>query len=176
MTLERAAHVPSGRTSLSAAPELGPGRIARQAPGRNATLLVVLLGVGALWVWSQPRPESRAKRRPDMPTLAGGRGLHVERTVTVQRSPEDVYHAWRDLESFPRLLPGYLVSVTPAGGGRTRWVVAGPGGLRASWEAELTADAPGRLIGWRSCRARAWTSGARSASKPRRAIAARRSR
>jgi len=85
-----------------------------------------------------------------MPTLAGGRGLHVERTVTIQRSPDEVYRAWRDLESLPRLLPGYLVSVTPAGDGRTRWVVAGPGGLRASWEAELTADVPGRLIAWRS--------------------------
>jgi uncharacterized membrane protein len=85
-----------------------------------------------------------------MPTLAGGRGLHVERTITAQRSVDEVYRAWRDLESLPRLLPGHLVSVTPAGGGRTRWVVAGPGGLRAIWEAELTADEPGRLIAWRS--------------------------
>jgi uncharacterized membrane protein len=85
-----------------------------------------------------------------MPTLAEGRGVHVERTVTVQCSPDDAYAAWRDLESLPRLLPGYLISVTPSDGGRTRWVVAGPGGIRASWEAELTADEPGRLIAWRS--------------------------
>ena len=26
-----------------------------------------------------------------MPTLAGGRGLHVERTVTVERSPDELY-------------------------------------------------------------------------------------
>jgi uncharacterized membrane protein len=85
-----------------------------------------------------------------MPTLARGRGVHVERTVTVQRSAEEVYLAWRDLESLPRLLPDYLISVTPSGGGQTRWVVAGPGGLRASWDAELTADEPARLIAWRS--------------------------
>jgi uncharacterized membrane protein len=134
----------------SAAPDLGPERIAQQGPGRAATLLVALLGVGALWVWSRPRFAHKDKRRPDMPTLAGGRGLHVERAVTVQRSPDETYRAWRDLESFPRLLPGYLVSVTASGAGRTRWVVAGPGGIRASWEAELTADEPGRLIAWRS--------------------------
>lgn len=133
----------------AAAPEAGPGRVTRQARDA-ATLLGVLLGVGALWVWSRPRSSHKAKRRPDMPTLAGGRGLHVERTVTVQRSPDECYRAWRDLESLPRLLPGYLVSVTSVGPGRTRWVVAGPGGLRASWEAELTADEPGRLIAWRS--------------------------
>ena len=132
------------------APELESARLARPAPGRPATLLVALLGVGALWVWSRPRPARKAKRRPDMPTLAGGRGLHVERTVTVQRSPDEAYRAWRDLESLPRLLPGYLLSVTSSESRRTRWVVAGPGGLRASWEAELTADEPGRLIAWRS--------------------------
>jgi uncharacterized membrane protein len=129
--------------------ETEPGRVTRQASG-PATLLVVLLSAGALWVWFRPRPPHTAKRRPDMPTLPGGRGLHVERTVTVQRSPDELHRAWRDLESLPRLLPGYLVSVTPVGPARTRWVVAGPGGLRTSWEAEFTADEPGRLIGWRS--------------------------
>ena len=111
---------------------------------------MALLGVGALWVWFRPRPARKGKRRPDMPTLAGGRGLHVARTVTVQRSPDEAYRAWRDLESLPRLLPGHLLSVTSSESRRTRWVVAGPGGLRASWEAELTADEPGRLIAWRS--------------------------
>jgi uncharacterized membrane protein len=152
MTAEPTSNVPylTGRTVLSAAaPEPGPGRVPRQTRG-PATLLVVLLGVGALWVWSRPRPPHTAKRRPNMPTLAGGRGLHIERTVTVQRSPDELYRAWRDLESLPRLLPGYLMSVTPVGPGRTRWVVAGPDGLRASWEAELTADEQGRLIAWRS--------------------------
>jgi uncharacterized membrane protein len=116
----------------------------------RATFLVVLLGVGTLWVWAWPRPPHKAKRRSDMPTLAGGRGLHVERSVTVERSPDDVYRAWRDLESLARLLPDYLVSVTPSDAGRTRWIVAGPAGLRASWEAELTADEPSRLLAWRS--------------------------
>lgn len=150
MTLERTEHLPSARTIRSAVSELTRGRIAGEAPGRNGTILVVILGAAAIWAWSRSRPAPKAKRRPDMPTLAGGRGLHVERTMTVQREPGEVYLAWRDLESLPRLLPGYLASVTPSGDGRTRWVVAGPGGLRASWDAELTADQPARLIAWRS--------------------------
>jgi uncharacterized membrane protein len=141
---------PTGRTVLSAAAaEPKPGQMTCQVRG-PATLLVVLLGVGALWVWSRPRPPHKVKHRPDMPTLAGRRGLHVERTVTIERAPDEVYRAWRDFGSLARLLPGYLVSVTPSEAGRTRWVVAGPAGLRASWEAELTADEPGRLLGWRS--------------------------
>jgi hypothetical protein len=47
---------PTGRTVLSAAaPESGRGRVTRQASGL-VTLLIVLLGVGAVWAWSRPRP------------------------------------------------------------------------------------------------------------------------
>ena len=147
-------NIPYGRgLRIPSEAEFESARHERPVSGRHATVLAVLLGIGALWVWSRPRSARKAKRRPDMPTLAGGRGLHVERTVTVQRTPDEAYRAWRDLESLPRLLPGYLLSVTsvtPLESKRTRWAVAGPGGFRASWEAELTADEPGRLIAWRS--------------------------
>jgi uncharacterized membrane protein len=85
-----------------------------------------------------------------MPTLAGGRGLRVERTMTVERPPDEVYREWRDLERLPHLLSSPLASVTRSGPGRTRWVVTGPAGVRLAWEAELTADEPGRLLAWRS--------------------------
>jgi uncharacterized membrane protein len=88
-----------------------------------------------------------------MPTLAGGRGLHVERTVTVRRPADEVYHAWRDLARLPRLVPELDLRVTPAGPGRTRWAASGPAGVRVNWEAELTADEPDRLLAWRSVRA-----------------------
>jgi len=106
MTPHRNSNVPDqgDRRIPSPGSHLGGG--AARTPGRDVRLLVVLIGAGALWAWSRQRPAPKSKRRPDMPTLAGGRGLHVERTVTVQQSPDEVYHAWRDLESLPRLLPG----------------------------------------------------------------------
>jgi uncharacterized membrane protein len=117
---------------------------------RDLALAAVVVGAGALWIWSRaPRSRTR-KRRPDMPTLAAGRGLHVERTMTVRRPPQEVYRAWRDLAQLPRLLPDHLVSVTPSDPGRSRWVVSGPAGVQVTWEAELTADEPGRLMAWRS--------------------------
>jgi uncharacterized membrane protein len=85
-----------------------------------------------------------------MPTLAAGRGLHVERTMTVRRSTGEAYRAWRDLEHLPRLLPDVLVAVTPASPTRSHWVVRGPGGVQMAWQAELTADEDGRLLAWRS--------------------------
>jgi uncharacterized membrane protein len=93
-----------------------------------------------------PRP---VKTRPDMPSLAGGRGLRVERAVTVMRSPEELYARWRDLSRLPELIP-HLESVTPIDQTRSRWVLKGPRDIRLSWEAELVADEPGRLIAWRS--------------------------
>ena len=118
--------------------------------GRDLALMALAVGAGALWVWSRAPGSRKLKRRPDMPTLAAGRGLHVERTVTVRRSADEVYQAWRDLERLPRLLPESLVAVTPSGAGRSDWVVRGPGGVRMSWRAALTADEENRLLAWRS--------------------------
>jgi uncharacterized membrane protein len=146
-----------GRPDAPAAPSAAsPARRAAfsgpvtERPDRHLALVAMMVGVGALLMWSQ-RPRRRAaKRRPDMPTLAAGRGLHVERTMTVQRSRDEVYRAWRDLEGLPRLLPDRLVSVTSLGPGRSRWRMTGPGGIAMTWEAELTADEPSRLLAWRS--------------------------
>ena len=118
--------------------------------GRDIALMALAVGAGALWIWSRAPGSRKTKRRPDMPALAAGRGLHVERTVTVRRSADEVYQAWRDLERLPRLLPESLVSVTPSGPRRSDWVVRGPGGVRLSWQAELMADEEDRLLAWRS--------------------------
>jgi uncharacterized membrane protein len=110
-----------------------------------------LVGVAAVgWALRGQRHEYRYdKRRPDMPTLAGGRGLRVERTVTVMRPPDELYSRWRDFSRLPELMP-HLESVTPIDATRSRWVARGPGDMKLEWDAELVADEPGRLIAWRS--------------------------
>src|SRR4030095_1235078 len=116
------------------------------------TTAVTVVGVG-MWTLARRRsvmPGSHpAKVRPDMPSLAGGRGLRVERAVTVMRSPEELYARWRNLSRLPELMP-HLESVTPMGETHSRWVARGPGDLHVSWNAEIVADEPGRLIAWRS--------------------------
>lgn len=115
----------------------------------GALLALAGVGVGA-WALASARQARRvSKRRPDMPALAGGHGSHVERTVTILRSPADLYAQWRDLERLPALMP-HLDSVTLLGDTRSHWVARGPGGTRPAWEAEIVADEPGRLISWRS--------------------------
>jgi uncharacterized membrane protein len=115
----------------------------------GAVALVALVGAGVWALEHVRRGRPVPKRRPDMPTLAGGRGSHVERAVTILRSPAELYAEWRDLERLPEIM-SHLESVTPLVGLRSRWVARGPGDTRVTWEAEIVADEPERLIAWRS--------------------------
>ena len=116
----------------------------------GAVAAVALVGAGG-WVLAAARRDLRrdGTRRPLMPTLAGGRGLRVERAVTVLRPREELYTHWRDLARLPELMP-HLESVTPLDAIRSRWVARGPAETRLTWEADIVADEPGHLIAWRS--------------------------
>src|SRR5215510_6434548 len=101
-----------------------------------------LAGVGACLVTRTPhawRPFGRRAAR--VPALRDGRGFRVERTVTVLRSPEELYAAWHGLGVWPQLLP-HLQSVTQTGGNRSHWVARGPGGMAVEWDAEIVSDEP----------------------------------
>ena len=115
----------------------------------GALAAVAVAATAAVAMATRRRPRGIEKRRPDMPTLAGGRGSRVDRTVTVMRSPDELYACWRDLTRLPELM-SHLQSVTPLGDGRSRWTARGPGDIPLTWEAEIVADEPGRLIAWRS--------------------------
>lgn len=82
---------------------------------------------------------------------AADEGLHVQQSFLIQRPPEELYRAWRDLENLPRILT-HLESVTKLDERRSRWAVAAPflAGGRVEWEAEIVHDEPGRAIAWRS--------------------------
>src|SRR6266516_1516923 len=71
----------------------GNGTSTQEAGASIVGLAVVGLVAGAsAWALTRRRlPRRPGKRRPDMPTLAGGRGLHVEREITISRSPDELY-------------------------------------------------------------------------------------
>ncbi len=103
---------------------------------------VALVGAGA-WVATR---QDRSRRRAL--SLAED-GLRVERTMTILRSPGELYLEWRDLARWPELVP-MLESVTLHDDRRSHWVARGPANIRMEWDAELTADERGQLIAWRS--------------------------
>lgn len=77
-----------------------------------------------------------------------GRGIRVEKSVTIEASPAELYAFWRDFENLPRFMKN-LESVT-VNGNRSHWVAKGPLGTDADWDAEIINEIPNELIGWRS--------------------------
>jgi uncharacterized membrane protein len=73
--------------------------------------------------------------------------LLVEKSVTIQRSPADLYRFWRDLENLPRCL-AHVQAIQVDANGQSRWTVRGPAGMPVHWDAELMADIPNELLAW----------------------------
>lgn len=78
------------------------------------------------------------------------RGIFVQKTLTIQASPERVFAFWAHCsENFPRFM-SHVRQIQDLGDGRTRWKVSGPAGLAVEWEAEVTKQETNRLLAWRS--------------------------
>lgn len=83
------------------------------------------------------------------PSLKSGEGTKVEKSVTINRSPEELYSFWRQLENLPRFM-GHLQSVTEIGDGVSHWVMRTSHGRTLEWDARLIEDKPGQMISWQS--------------------------
>jgi len=81
--------------------------------------------------------------------VAYGKGIRVDKTVTVNRSPDELYRFWRGLENLPRFMD-HLESVKQIDGKRSQWVAKGPAGKKVEWTAEIINEIPGELLAWRS--------------------------
>src|SRR5205823_1358868 len=56
-----------------------------------------------------------------------GRGIRVEKSVTVNSSPEKLYRFWRNFENLPRFM-SHLKDVKVLDDKRSHWVAKGPAG------------------------------------------------
>ncbi|MGE5657962.1 MAG: SRPBCC family protein [Actinomycetota bacterium] len=75
--------------------------------------------------------------------------IKVERTVTIEKSVEDLYRFWHTLESLPRFTR-HLKSVKVYDDGRSHWVTSAPMGNSVEWDARITEDRPNQVIAWTS--------------------------
>lgn len=84
-------------------------------------------------------------------SVPGNRGIKVEKSVTINKSPAELYTFWRNFENLPRFMD-HLESVksTGADGKRSHWVAKAPAGTTVEWDAEVINDKPNELIAWRS--------------------------
>src|SRR5919202_1327468 len=76
-------------------------------------------------------------------------GIHVAKSITIKKSPEEVYGFWRNFENLPRFMY-HLESVEVRDAGRSHWVAKAPAGASVEWDAETIEDVPNQRIAWRS--------------------------
>jgi uncharacterized membrane protein len=118
--------------------ELISGRARKR--GRAMATLGALIGIAAVDALCAVRL-SNGSRQPSR--RADGRQV-----ITVGKPPEEVYRFWRDFQNFPRFMH-YVESVQVTGETTSHWRAKAPVGT-VEWDAEIIADRPNELIGWRS--------------------------
>lgn len=90
-----------------------------------------------------------AHREPARPEEYFSRGIHVEHSVTINKSPEELYRYWRDFNNLPRIMD-HLESVKVLDEKRSHWVAKAPAGYKVEWDAEIINDESNKVIAWRS--------------------------
>lgn len=81
-------------------------------------------------------------RNPADPGLVG-------RTVTINRSAEELYQEWRAFERFPRFMEN-VRAVEKLDDKRSRWTIEAPLGSAVELVTQIVEDRPGRAIAWES--------------------------
>lgn len=82
-------------------------------------------------------------------SVRAGSGVKVEKSLTINRPPDELYWFWRRLENLPYFM-SHLESVQSTGPLITHWVAKGPLGMRVEWDAEIHNEEINRMIAWRS--------------------------
>ena len=91
-------------------------------------------------------PDEARKSKEDREEPAG---FTATKAVTVGRPREEVYAFFRRFSNLPRFMTN-VQRIDELDDRRSHWVVKGPAGRDVEWDALVTADEPGRLIGWES--------------------------
>jgi uncharacterized membrane protein len=77
------------------------------------------------------------------------RDVHLEISIAIDKSPEQLYLFWRDFKNLPLFMRN-LESVTELSQTQSHWVAKGPGGSLIEWDAEIYTEKENELISWRS--------------------------
>jgi hypothetical protein len=101
---------------------------------RSAFAAASVLGVTALDIYC-----AQQLSRKSSPAEGKQAASHATSTVVVNKSPEEVYSFWRNLENLPQFMTN-LDSVQNLEGGRSLWRARGPFGKIVEWEAEIVND------------------------------------
>ncbi|MFB3917588.1 MAG: SRPBCC family protein [Terriglobales bacterium] len=77
------------------------------------------------------------------------RGIRFQKTIEIDAPVDRVYELWSNPENFPRFME-HVREVKRTNGDRFHWIAAGPAGISASWDAEITEQVPNQVLAWKS--------------------------
>jgi uncharacterized membrane protein len=77
------------------------------------------------------------------------REVHIETSIAINKSPEEVYAFWRDFKNLPLFMKN-LESVTVLDELKSHWIAKGIGAAKVEWDAEIYNEKENELIAWRS--------------------------
>ncbi|MEH2242400.1 SRPBCC family protein [Nostoc sp.] len=75
--------------------------------------------------------------------------IKVEKTVTINKSAEELYRFWHNLENLPTFMK-HLKSVKVYNEKRSHWIANAPLGNSVEWDAEILEDRENEFISWAS--------------------------
>ena len=71
-------------------------------------------------------------------------------SIVIDKTPEEIYRFWRNLENLPRFMSQHVAVDRLAGDQRSRWTVKSFAGQTFEWDSEIINDIPNELLAWRS--------------------------
>ena len=90
-----------------------------------------------------------SETKSPMVSVPAERGIKLEKSIIINKSPEQLYQFWRNLENLPHFMH-HLESVRMTGANRSHWVAKAPAGTSVEWDAETDNEKANELIAWRS--------------------------
>jgi len=137
---------------------VGGGALALMGLSRRSLGGAALAAVGGSLIYRgmsghcslyQALGHSSAEETGPATSVRAGHGCKVEESMTINRSPAELFHFFRDFTNLPRFMR-HVEAVTVEGPNRSHWVVRGPLGVKAEWDAEIYTERPNEMISWRS--------------------------
>jgi uncharacterized membrane protein len=122
------------------------GALATLIPG---SYLLFRGSTGHCFVYDRIGINTAVATNPANVAVPHKQGIRVEKTMTINRTPQELYTFWHHFENLPRFM-NHLESVTVLSPTRSHWVAKAPAGMKVEWDAEIITDTPNEVIGWRS--------------------------
>ena len=107
---------------------------------RTAAATAAVVGIAAVDAYTAIR-QLRTSRKENTVDLTA--------STTVGKAPQEVYAFWRRLEHLPDFM-AHVEHIRVESDTRSHWRVTAPFGQTVEWDAEITDDAPGQSLAWKS--------------------------